>query len=242
MKMTLEICASTYQSAINAQEAGADRIELCSELAIGGITPSYGLLKTVVEALSIPVFVLIRPRSGNFTYSEDEFEIMRNNIQLCKDLGCAGIVSGVLNEDNSIDMDRTKALVELSKPLPFVFHRAFDWTPNPFESIEQLVDLGVERVLTSGQETSAEKGVDLLRQLKEETNGRIAILPGGGINSENIMVFKTAGFSEVHASATTIHPANEAPSIPMNSSKFFDESVLVVSDEKKIKAILEKSK
>jgi len=136
-------------------------------------------------------------------------------------------------------LGRTKALIELSKPMPFVFHRAFDWTPNPFESIEQLVDLGVERVLTSGQETSAAKGIDLLRQLKEKTSERITILPGGGINSENAMVFKTAGFSEIHASATTIHPVNKVPRIPMNSDKFFDESVLVVSDEEKIKAILE---
>lgn len=239
--MTLEICASTYQSAINAEKAGAHRIELCSELAIGGITPSYGLLKAVVESLSIPIFVLIRPRSGNFTYSEAEFDIMKMNIQLCKDLGCAGIVSGVLNKDGTIDVDRTNTLIELSKPLPFVFHRAFDRTPDPFEAIEQLMELGVDRVLTSGQETSAEKGVDLLVQLKGKTNDRMTILPGGGINSENIMTFRAAGFSEVHASATAIHPIGNEPSIPMNSEKFFDESVLVVSDEGKIKAILEKA-
>lgn len=111
------------------KKPGADRIELCQELAIGGITPSYGLLKQVLDTLDIPVFVLIRPRSGNFTYSDAEFDIMKQNIQLCKDLGASGIVSGVLNIDNTIDIERTQELVELSKPLPFTFHRAFDWTP-----------------------------------------------------------------------------------------------------------------
>ncbi len=149
--MKLEICASNYQSANNAQNAGAHRIELCSELAVGGITPSYGLIKQVIENLSIPVFVLIRPRSGDFTYSDADFEIMKQDIQMCKKLGCKGIVSGVLNSDNTIDIERTKTLIELSKPLPFTFHRAFDWTPNPFEALKSLINLNVNRILTSSR-------------------------------------------------------------------------------------------
>ncbi len=124
--MLLEICANSYQSAKNAQEAGADRIELCQELSVGGITPSYGLLKQVVESLDISVFVLIRPRGGDFVFSDIEYKIMKSNIQLCKDFGCQGIVSGVLNADKTIDFGRTKELVQLSRPLKFTFHRAFD--------------------------------------------------------------------------------------------------------------------
>lgn len=124
--MVVEICANSYQSALNAQNAGAKRIELCSELASGGITPSYGLLKQVIDTLSLSVYVLIRPRSGNFNYSEEEFDVMKQDIQLCKNLGYQGIVSGVLNKDNTIDIERTKELIELSKPLEFTFHRAFD--------------------------------------------------------------------------------------------------------------------
>ncbi|WP_452599932.1 copper homeostasis protein CutC [Pontimicrobium sp. MEBiC01747] len=239
--MIIEICASNYQSAINAQEAGAQRIELCSELAIGGITPSYGLVKTAVDVLSIPVYVLIRPRSGNFTYTNSEFEIMKHNIQLCKDLGCSGIVSGVLNKDNTINVEQTKELIELSKPLPFTFHRAFDWTPNPSEAIKELIKLGVERVLTSGQETAAEQGIKLLANLKQLANDKIIVLPGGGINSENIRSFKALGFTEVHASATTLSQINKVPKIPMNSSKFFDETINVVSDKSKIKALVNNS-
>jgi len=236
--MLLEICACNYQSAVNAQIAGAHRIELCTELAVGGLTPSYGLLKQVLEVLTIPVFLLIRPRSGNFTYSETEFEIMKQDIQLCKDLGCSGIVSGVLNRDNTIDVERTKQLIELSKPLPFTFHRAFDWTPNPFEALEQLIYLGAERVLTSGQEPSAKKGLELLKQLKAKAIDRITILPGGGINIENSKMFKDLGFAELHASATSINSVIEPPKISMNSQKFYDETIEVISDVEKIEGIL----
>lgn len=236
--MTLEICACNYQSAINAQIAGAHRIELCTELAVGGLTPSFGLLKQVVEQLTIPVFVLIRPRSGNFTYAEAEFEIMKHDIQLCKDLGCSGIVSGVLNKDNTINIERTKQLIELSKPLSFTFHRAFDWTPEPFEALMQLIDLGVEHILTSGQESSAEKGIELLKQLKIKADNRITILPGGGINFQNAKMFRDLGFTKLHASATSLYSVNTQPKISMNSPLFFDETIDIVSDIEKIKGIL----
>ncbi|MFC4722140.1 copper homeostasis protein CutC [Geojedonia litorea] len=236
--MKLEICASNYQSAINAQTAGAHRIELCAELAVGGLTPSYGLLKQVIEVLNIPVFVLIRPRSGNFTYSSDEFNIMKHDIALCKNLGCDGIVSGVLKEDNTIDIERTKQLIKWSRPLDFTFHRAYDWTPNPFEALQQLIDLGVERVLTSGQDNSAEEGLSNLIELQKMANKNIIILPGGGITIENAKLFKDAGFNEIHASATTLHKVNQSPNISMNSLKFFDETIEVVSDINKIKGIL----
>ncbi len=236
--MLLEICTSNYQSAINAEKAGAHRIELCSELCVGGITPSYGFIKQVLENINIPVFVLIRPRSGNFTYSDDEFEIMKKDIQMCKDLGCKGIVSGILNVDNSIDIHLTQQLIKLANPLEFTFNRAFDWTPNPFEALEQLIALNVNRILSSGQESYAEKGIFVLQQLKKLAKGRIIILPAGGINSENILVFKGGGFEEVHCSASIIKRENAVPKVPMNSSKFYDETISSYSDITQMQSIL----
>jgi copper homeostasis protein len=227
--MLLEICANSYKSAKNAQEARAHRIELCQELSVGGVTPSYGLLKQVTDTLSIPVFVLIRPRSGNFVYTDEEFDIMKQDIQLCKNLGCAGIVSGVLNENNTIDLEKTKELVELSRPLQFTFHRAFDCVKDPKKTLEQLIDLDIDRVLTSGLETSAEKGLNLLKQLQEQANGRIVILAGSGITSENAKIFEKAGFKEIHASAST--------EIESHGSLF--STPVTYSDPKKIKAILD---
>jgi copper homeostasis protein len=236
--MILEICANSYKSAVNAEKAGAHRIELCAELAVGGLTPSYGLLKQTIDAVNIPIFVLIRPRSGNFTYSDAEFDIMKHDIQLCKDLGYAGIVSGVLNADNTIDIERTRELIELSKPLPFTFHRAFDWTPNPFEALDHLKKLNVQSILTSGQEINAEKGIEILKQLKEKSQNQLIILPGGGINPTNASLFKSAGFTEIHASATTIETISDAPKISMNSAKFFNETIDVYSNPEIIKSIL----
>lgn len=238
--MILEICAATIQSAINAETAGANRIELCSELAVGGLTPSFGMIQEVLKKVSIPVFVLIRPRSGNFTYSEDEFEIIKADILQCKNMGCAGIVSGVLNDDQTIDVIRTKELVELSKPLAFTFHRGFDWVPNPTAALETLIDIGVQRVLTSGQSSTAEKGIELLTQLHQQANNRIQILPGGGINENNVKLFKDKGFTEIHTSATTLVQETAVPIVTMNSTKFFQENKVYESSVENIKAVLRK--
>jgi copper homeostasis protein len=229
VNMKLEICANSYQSAKNACNAGAHRIELCQELSVGGITPSYGLLKKVIAELDIPVFVLIRPRGGDFVYSDNEFQVMKTDIQLCKDLGCKGIVSGVLNLDKTIDIKRTKELIELSKPLEFTFHRAFDEVRNPKEALLQLIELGTDRVLTSGQKTTAEEGLELLIELNVLAENRITIVAGGGVSAENVMLFKEAGLTEVHASAsTTKEDGNSMFSLPMT-----------FSDPIKIKAILD---
>nr|WP_321236588.1 copper homeostasis protein CutC [uncultured Psychroserpens sp.] len=228
--MLLEICANSYQSAKNAKDAGAHRIELCSELAVGGITPSYGLIKQVVHELAIETFVLIRPRSGNFCYSEDEFDIIKNDIQICKDLGCQGIVSGVLNPDNTIDVERTRELVKLTRPLPFTFHRAFDIVPNQESALKQLIKLGIDKVLTSGQYPKAIVGLSALKTLKRQAQNRITILVGGGINSKNVKSFKDAGFDEIHASASKL--------INTESSVYFGNTPQTVSNVKEIKAIL----
>lgn len=236
--MILEICANSYESAMNASIAGAHRIELCSELAVGGITPSYGVLKKVMNEVSIPVHVLIRPRSGDFTYSKVEFEIMKQDIELCKELGCAGIVSGVLKQDQTIDAERTKELIELAKPLSFTFHRAFDWVPNPKETILELAILGVNRVLTSGQAKSAEKGILLLQELKDLVENELIIMPGGGINPSNVYLFKESDFTEIHASATSIHQTINEPKISMHSATLFNETRIAISNKEKIKQLV----
>ncbi|MFY7672427.1 copper homeostasis protein CutC [Tenacibaculum sp. MEBiC06402] len=228
--MKLEICANSYQSALNAEQAGAHRIELCSELNSGGITPSYGLIQKVISELSIETFVLIRPRSGNFVYSEAEFDIMKQDIIKCKSLGVNGIVSGVLMQDNTIDVERTKELISIAYPLPFAFHRAFDLVKNPIEGIQQLIELKVDRILTSGQQNKALEGITLLQKLNQQFGNQIIILPGSGINSKNVTDFKKAGFSEVHASASII--------IQESTALNFDEIPQTVSDLKEIKRIL----
>ena len=233
--MIVEICANNFQSALNAQEAGADRIELCSELAVGGITPNYGLLKKVSE-LKIPVHVLIRPRSGDFMYSDSEFEVMKQNIALCKQLNCSGVVSGVLKKDMSVDMVRTKALIDFASPMTFTFHRAFDWTPNPLATAKRLAEIGVARILTSGQAASAVEGLPMLTQLRETFTG--TILAAGGINLDNAAQFKAHAFEQIHLSATVKEKTIDVPKIPLNSKKHFDETMQSVSSLSIIKQLI----
>lgn len=236
--MLLEICASNYQSALNAQKAGAHRIELCSELGTGGITPSYGLLKKVMEELTIPVMVLIRPRSGNFIYSNADFDIMKRDIELCKELGCAGIVSGVLTADFKIDIRRTSDLIELARPLPFTFHRAFDHITNPEQAVVDLVNLGAKRILTSGQHSKAIDGIENLKRYQEIAGNELIIIPGGGINAGNCSVFAKANFKEIHASATEIIEQTNEEKVSMNTPKFLQENIEVISNSENIMAIL----
>ncbi len=228
--MLLEICANSYESAINAQKAGAHRIEICSELSVGGITPSYGLLQKIAENITIPVHVLIRPRSGNFCYSNSEFEQMKTDILICKKLGFQGIVAGVLTENHEIDVEKTKQLIALSKPLSFTFHRAFDVVTNPKKAVQILQNLGVDRILTSGAKEKAEDGIDLLIELKKMTEHKLIILPGSGINKDNVALFKNAGFKEIHTSASKIFTNKK--------SIFSDKTMQTISDIETIKMIL----
>lgn len=219
--LKLEICTPNYQSAKNAFKADAHRIELCEQLNIGGVTPSYKLIEKVKDNLDIETFVLVRPRGGNFVYTDQEFETMKSDIEFCKEQGCDGIVSGVLKSDKTIDLVRTKALVELARPLAFTFHRAFDEVVKPQEALEQLIEIGVERILTSGQKPTAEEGLKLLNELHQKAQNRITILAGAGINAKNAVKFKDIGLLEIHASA----------------SKYIDS--VKVSDVSMIKGILD---
>ena len=235
--MLVEVCANSLESARNAERAGADRIELCSELGVGGITPSAGLIQSVKRELSIPIHVLIRPRGGHFTYSDAEFEVMKADILACKALGVHGIVSGILMEDFSVDVERTKELVELAKPMHFTFHRAFDWVARPMEAIKQLEGIEVDTILTSGGETSAEKGIGILGNWQEQTS--MTIMAGGGVSPQNASKFKEIGLNAIHCSGTsfTYRVALEGK-ITMNSTKHLVEDAVAVSDEETLRSVV----
>ena len=196
--MIIEVCTESYEYAEKAEKAGADRIELCKDLHLDGITPDYETAKKTIDSLNIPVFILIRPRKGDFIYSDEEFVLMKQDILKFKEMGCKGIVSGILNLDKSIDLKRTKKLIELSRPLEFTFHRAFDIVSEPLKEIENLVKIGVNRVLTSGQKDKAIEGLELLDKLKNISNNRLIIMPGSGISKNNLKNFEL--FNEIHGS------------------------------------------
>ena len=183
---------------MKAEKAGADRIELCKDLHLDGLTPDYESAKKTIDSLNIPGYILIRPIEGDFIYSNEEFELMKMDIIKFKEMGCKGIVSGVLNDDNSIDVKRTKDLIELSRPLEFTFHRAFDIVSDPLKEIENLIRLGVDRILTSGQKNKAIEGLYLLEKLNNISKKRIVIMPGSGISNTNFKKFNS--FNEIHGS------------------------------------------
>ena len=189
-KAQLEIVCFNLESAIIAQDNGADRVELCANRSAGGTTPDFELTKIVRDKVTIDLNVMIRPRSGNFVYSGFEFEQMKSEILAFKKLQVDGFVFGILNEDGSLNELQNAELVDLAKPLPCTFHRAFDGVKNKFQALESLIEFGFKAVLTSGEETNAVDGVDVLARLVEKANNRIVIMPGGGLRSTNIGLLK----------------------------------------------------
>lgn len=206
--MLLEICASSLTSALNAQAGGAQRIELCCNLEQGGLTPSAATIQLAREKLHIDIFVLIRPRIGDFNYSNLEFEQMKANILFCKKIGIDGVVFGILDNDQTIDIARNKILVDLAKPMQTTFHRAFDCLAKPLDNLKKVIDLGFDRILTSGLAATAVEGKEVLKELIRQAADKLIILPGSGLNSQNIENFLlVTAAKEVHASAKkTIHP------------------------------------
>ncbi len=202
MDFKLEVIAFNIESCILAEANGVSRIELCDNQADGGTTPSYGFIKAARKILSIELYPIIRPRGGDFLYSDAAFEIIKSDLLLCKNLGCDGVVIGLLNADGSVDKEKTKILTELAYPMGVTFHRAFDRTKNMFEALEDIVDCGCERILTSGQKPNAYDGMDNIKALIEKADNRITIMPGSGINSKNIVeIAQYTGATEFHSSA-----------------------------------------
>jgi copper homeostasis protein len=198
----LEVIGFTIEGCAIAQSAGAHRIELCDNPADGGTTPSFGFIKAARKVLQIELYNMIRPRGGDFFYSDDEFEIMKEDIKVSKQLGCDGIVLGILTKDNKVDKRRCAHLVEMAYPLGVTFHRAFDRTVDPFEALQDIIDIGCERVLTSGQKPNAVEGKDMIAALINYADDRIIIMPGSGVRSDNITdLAKTTNANEFHSSA-----------------------------------------
>lgn len=234
MDHKLEVIGFTIQSCIIAESSGANRIELCDNPGEGGTTPSYGFIKAARKKLSIELYPIIRPRGGDFFYSDDEFEIMKNDVIICKQSGCDGIVIGMLDKDGNIDQERCSQLVGLAYPLEVTFHRAFDRTNDPFKAMEAIIAIGCERILTSGQKPSVIDGVELVAQLIDKAAERIIIMPGSGVRAGNIVeiALKTKA-KEFHTSARTVIPGK----MKFRNEKMNEELQSVTVDEYEIKNI-----
>lgn len=209
-KIIVEICAPSVQSAINADLAGADRIELCQNLNEGGTTPSFGAIAYCTEHLHLKTNVLIRPRTGSFCYNEAEYETIKHDVNICKSLGVNGVVVGFLNPDLTIDTQKTKEIVEIAAPMEVTFHRAFDICANWEIALEEIISCGCSRILTSGTRPTALEGKEILNQIVQKANGRVVVLAGSGINYTNAKeIVELTGVTEIHSSCTAVVIENE---------------------------------
>ncbi len=213
----LEICCDNFACAEAASVAGAERIELCSALGEGGVTPSAGIIRQVITNLNVKVHVLIRPRGGDFLYAPNEIDIIKKDIQLCKEMGANGVAVGFLNTDGSIDMELTAEIIQMSRPMKVTFHRAFDMCKDPLQALEDLKVLGVDYLLTSGQAPKAMDGADLIRQLVERAEGKIKIMPASGV--------RTPLLKELHQK-TKAHAYHMSARIPLESQMQFRQATV----------------
>ncbi|CAN5919243.1 copper homeostasis protein CutC [soil metagenome] len=237
-KFALEVCVDSVASAVAAQEGGATRVELCANLFEGGTTPSAGTIREARRHLTIGLHVIIRPRGGDFCYSSSEYATMQYDLQLAKDLGADGIVMGILQPDGNIDRRRMEGLVEEARPLTLTFHRAFDMTPDPERALADIRDLGINLLLTSGQERSACEGIPLLARLVQHAGPRLRIMAGGGVTERNLeRIVRETGVRDVHVSgrrrvASTMEYRQEH--VFMGGELRLPEYELAVADSAKI--------
>lgn len=238
----LEICSFSLESCLIAQKAGAGRVELCGGMFEGGTTPSAGLISLARQSLQIKLYVMIRPRGGDFCYSDSEFEVMKADILTAKNLGADGVVFGILNSDGSVDKIRTTELVNLAAPLKVTFHRAFDVAENPFQALEDIIACGCERILTSGQKNTAIEGIDLLKTLVEKSQNRIEIMAGSGVSAQNAQQFLSIGIHSLHMTGKGIQESRmtfRKPDMSMASTALINEYEIYEADFGKCKAVVE---
>ncbi len=234
-KATLEVCAFNIQSCMIAERAGAVRVELCDNPVEGGTTPSYGTIRQAREKISILLYPILRPRSGNYFYDRDEYEIIRKDIEACKHLGCNGISVGAATINADIDTEWLKRVVEWAGPMGVTCNRVFDGTPDPFQALEDVISCGCERILTSGQQASAAQGASLIAKLVTQAGTRISIMPGAGLKSSNIaQLRKETGATEFHASARKIAP-NPLKYI---NAKVSDYGNVYIADEEEVRFLV----
>jgi len=238
--MKVEVVVYNYESALIAEKCGANRVELCANEGAGGTSPSLALLQKIKENSNIEVFVMVRPRDGDFTYSANEIELILREIELFKQAGADGIVCAALTSDAQIDVPIVKKLVAAASPLPFTFHRAFDHVKDPFAALEQLIDCGCARILTSGQEPSVFEGQVLVKQLIQKANGRIGILPGAGVNSQNVKtIVDFTGCNEIHLSAKKMMHRQVDLNSKIQLGSANDSNFYQMTDEIELKRVLE---
>lgn len=237
----MEVCANSLHSAIAAEEGGAIRVEFCDNLAEGGTTPSYAQIAMAKKLLKIEVYPIIRPRGGDFLYSELEFELMKEDIKMCRSLNCDGVVIGILKADGRVDKERCSELIALADGMGVTFHRAFDMSRNLFEALEDIIELGFERILTSGGESSALRGISKLTALVRQADGRISIMPGAGVNFNNIAeIIHNTGAHEFHASArTSVSSGMQFRNPRLNMGAVADEFSYDLTDSHLVKNLIE---
>lgn len=242
MSLKLEICVDSLESAMHAQSAGADRVELCDNLYEGGTTPSYGTIISARSNLDIGLNVIIRPRGGDFLYSDPELDIMRRDIEMCGEAGADGVVLGLLLAGGTIDVDRTAKLIEFAYPMSVTFHRAFDMCDDPVKGLEDVIATGSSRLLTSGQKNKAQDGIELISELVIQAGVRIIIMPGGGIDETNAALIASATKAkELHLTGRkTINSQMifRRQGINMGSNTGYSEFSRKVADTEKIRNIV----
>jgi copper homeostasis protein len=234
MKLSLEVCAFNAYSCIIAERAGAVRAELCENPVEGGTTPSYGSIKLAREKVAIQLYPIIRPRAGNYFYDEHEFEIMRKDILLCKELACDGISVGVQTQYGNVDTERLKRIVDWAYPLGVTCNRVFDAAPDPLQALEDIIACGCERILTSGQKSAAPDAIDILTQLVQQADERIIIMPGAGVRSSNIQSLIGTGAREFHTSARISVPNT----VTHQNPDILDIGDPVIANEVELKKII----
>lgn len=235
--ITLEIAVFSVEAALAAIRAGANRIEFCENPSEGGTTPSYGSLTTLIQKTNIPIFPIIRPRGGDFLYTNTEFECIKEDLLLVKKLGYPGAVIGLLKADGTIDVERTKALVDLAYPMEITFHRAFDRCKDPMQGLEDIIATGCIRVLTSGQVPNVMDALPLIKELVTKAAGRIGILPGSGVRANNVKeIIEITGANEIHSSARkAIHSF-----MSFNAASMQEQMISMGVDEEEIRSMLSK--
>jgi copper homeostasis protein len=236
MNFKLEVIGFTIEACRAAQSAGAHRIELCDNPGEGGTTPSYGFIKAARKYLSIELSPIIRPRGGDFLYSDEEFEIMKTDIQLCKEVGCDGVVMGILNSDGTVDKKRSSQLVQLAHPMGVTFHRAFDRVENAEKALEDIIEIGCKRILTSGLVANALDGATTIAMLVKQANDRIILMPGSGVRSNNIgEIANKTGAAEFHTSARILTKTK----MQFINSSMNENLQSVTADEEEIRKMAE---
>lgn len=238
----LEICVFSVESAVSAQKAGANRVELCSAFAEGGLTPSAGTIRMVRKLLNIECYVMIRPRGGDFCYSDSEFEQMHYDIEYAKSCGVDGVVLGALQPNGHVNIVRTRELAQHALPLKVTFHRAFDLAVDPFRALDDLVVCGCCRILTSGQKATAVEGIDTIKKLALYASGRIDLMAGSGVNPENANQFVEAGVQALHFSAKRIKSGRmiyRNTSVPIMQAGVMSDYDLLAVDEEQIRKMTE---